>query len=319
MTEDRKVIFDMFDRRILLVSIFFFILFSNSLLAQSRKTIIGYYPGWQWYDRSQLVNPETIMYSKYTIINYAFFKPNPDGSITGHDSWADENILLGKINWSTTPISYYPNTSIVDLAHNHGVKVLISIGGWTLSNNFPSIAASPSKRSVFANACVDLIKKYDLDGVDIDWEYPGYAPHGGSYADKVNFTLFLQEIRNAVDAHGVAVNKDFLVTAAVGASQSHMSFVEWNNVSKILDLINLMSYDFFGSWDTTTNHNAPLYAPLMGDPTFNVDSAVTSLIQNHNVPKNKIAAGMAFYGRSVKTVGTPDLHVLSTCNNFLGR
>lgn len=285
---------------------------SSALAGQTGKQVIGYYPSWQWYDRAGLVNPKTIDYTKYTIINYAFFQPLPDGSIAGFDAWADENLLLGEINWGTSPPSYYPNTSLVDIAHNNGVKVLISIGGWTLSSNFPSIAADPAKRAVFAQSCVDLIVQYDLDGVDIDWEYPGYQPHGGSPADRENFTLLLQDIRSAIDAHGAGAGRHFLLTACVGASRSHMSSVEWDEIPTILDYINLMSYDFFGSWDPITNHNSPLYAPAQGDPEFNVHSAVTRLIQEHNVPPEKLTAGIPFYGRSVKTVGPAGLHVSST-------
>jgi chitinase len=68
--------------------------------------------------------------------------------ISNTDAWADENLLQGQINWSTTPVSYYPNTSIIDLAHNAGTKVMVSIGGWTLSDNFPTIAASCNKTCI---------------------------------------------------------------------------------------------------------------------------------------------------------------------------
>jgi len=91
-----------------------------------------------------------------------------------------------------------------------------------------------------------------------------------------------------------------------------MAQVEWDRVCDILDFVNLMSYDFFGGWDSTTNHNAPLYAPAQGDPEFNLHRTVTRLLLDHHVPLEKLNAGVAFYGRSAKTVGTPGLHVLST-------
>lgn len=285
----------------------FISLYALLLSAQPCKEIIGYYPGWQWYDRAKLVRPATIDYSKYTILNYAFFKPNADGTIEGTDSWSDENVLQGQINWSTTPPSHYPNTSLVDLAHNNGVKVLISVGGWTLSDNFPGIAADATKRATFAHGCKSLVAFYNLDGIDIDWEYPGYAEHGGTAADKHNFTVLLQQIRDSLTVYGNSVNKTFLLSAALGAAASHMSFVEWSNVAPLLDNINLMSYDFFGSWDPITNHNSPLYAPAQGDPSFNINSAVTTLTTTYNVPANKIAVGVAFYGRSAKTTGAPAL------------
>ncbi|MBK7762582.1 MAG: fibronectin type III domain-containing protein [Bacteroidetes bacterium] len=278
-----------------------------SATAQSCLDIIGYYPNWQWYDRAQLVKPSTIQYSKYSIINYAFFKPESNGSISSTDTWADENLLLGQINWSTTSVSYYPNTSIIDKAHLVGTKVLPSIGGWTLSEHFPSIASSITKRTLFAHSCCDLIRTYNFDGIDIDWEYPGYTPHNGTLADKANYTLFLQQIRDSLNQLGIVNSKTYLLTTCVGASQSNMLNIEWNNVKNIVDIINLMSYDFFGSWDANANHNSPLFKPLQGDPTFNLDSAVSYLLNYYQVPANKLAAGVAFYGRSAKTSGAPSL------------
>jgi chitinase len=268
------------------------------LNAQPCREVVGYYPNWQWYDRSQLVRPATIDYSKYTIINYCFFNPQPNGDIVTGDSWADENLLMGQINWSTTPPSYYPNTSIVDLAHNNNVKVLISVGGWTWSNNFPAIAANPATRAHFAHSCNELVRQYNLDGIDLDWEYPGYTPHNGGPADAANFTLLLQQVRDSLDALELATNEQYLLTAAVGASAAHMSNVQWTAVTPLLDMINLMSYDFFGAWDAVANHNAPLNASGCGDPGFNISTAFTLLTQQYGVPANKINVGVAFYGRS---------------------
>jgi chitinase len=288
------------------LSLILFVIISFGSLAQSPcKEIVGYYPNWQWYDRAQLVNPQTIDYSKYSILNYAFFAPQPDGSINSTDAWADENLLLGQFDWANNV--YFPNTSIVDLAHNNNVKILPSIGGWTLSTNFPSIAADPVKRTAFANACVALITQYNFDGVDIDWEYPGYTPHGGTPADYNNFTLFIQEVRTAIDAYGISVGKPMLLTVAVGAAADRMDDVNWTAVEPLLDIINLMSYDFFGAWDAQSNHNSPLYAPTQGDQSFNVDISVDRLVNTYNVNPNKITVGVAFYGRSSKTNGTPAL------------
>lgn len=260
------------------------------------KQVIGYYPDWQWYDRSQLVNPMTIDYSKYTVINYCFFQPMPNGTIALGDSWADQNLLQGQFNWSTN--QYIPNTSIVDRAHNANVKVLVSIGGWTWSNNFPAIAADPVKRAAFAHDCNYYVNFYNLDGIDIDWEYPGYAPHGGGPADAGNFTLLMRQIRDSLNALELQHNEQYLLTAAVGASQAHMSNVQWNNIVPLLDMINLMSYDFFGAWDANANHNSPLHAPACGDPSFNIDSAFRALTTVYGVPANKINIGVAFYGRT---------------------
>lgn len=284
---------------------------TNSLFSQTCKEVIGYYPNWQWYDRTKLVQPSSISYSKYSIINYCFFKPEASGLISNTDTWADENLLQGQINWSTTPTSYYPNTSIIDLAHNAGTKVMVSIGGWTLSDNFPSIAASATKRALFASECNRLLKFYKFDGIDIDWEYPGYATHSGTPADKQNFTILLQQIKDSITTLGLQNGKSYKLSACFSADPTKADDIEWNNVSQMLDMINLMSYDFFGAFDCIANHNAPLFAPTSGDPNFNIHSAFNMLTTSYNVPSTKINIGTAFYGRS--QTGATTLHQATNC------
>jgi chitinase len=294
-----------------IITLLLLIVNTASFYAQTCKEVIGYYPNWQWYDRAKLVKPTTLNYSKYTIINYSFFKPEVSGLISSTDTWADENLLQGQINWSTTPASYYPNTSIIDLAHNAGTKVMVSIGGWTLSDNFPSIAASPTKRALFASECNRLLKFYKFDGIDIDWEYPGYTTHSGTINDKQNFTLLLQQIKDSISTLGIQNNKIYKLSACFSADPTKADDIEWNNVTPLLDMINLMSYDFFGAFDCNANHNSPLYAPANGNPTFNIHSSFNMLTTTYNVPSTKINIGTAFYGRS--QTGATALHQPTNC------
>jgi len=294
------------------------------LLAQPCKEVVGYYPNWQWYDRNKLVNPQSIDYAKYSVINYSFFAPQADGTIKITDPWADKNLLLGPINWAVAPAGYdsaydfgnpayhQPGQQLSDYCHQHGVKLLPSIGGWTLSENFPLIAADANKRQVFVDQCLELIQAFNFDGIDLDWEYPGFVDHGGTPQDEGNFTLLLQELRTALDSYGISVNKPMLLTIAVSADPTKMDDVEWNNIGSLVDKINLMSYDFFGAFDSFTNHNSPLYAPAQGNAAFNADAAVQLLINTYQIPPQQINLGMAFYGRSQVTPGAPALHVTST-------
>ncbi len=287
------------------------------IAAQPCKEIVGYYPNWQWYDRTKLVKPSAIKYNSYSIINYCFFKPELNGTISNTDTWADENLLQGQINWSTNPTSYYPNTSIIDLAHQAGTKVMVSIGGWTLSDNFPTIAASQTLRAKFASECNRLINFYHFDGIDIDWEYPGFAEHSGTANDKHNFTLLMQQIKDSLSYLGSINSKNYLLSACFSADQVKMQNIEWSNVVNIIDMINVMSYDYFGAWDCVANHNSPLQATTVGDASFNLNSAFTILTTTHNVPSTKINLGLAFYGRS--QMGASALYQPTNCtgNNSL--
>lgn len=278
------------------ISIFIAVMLHVGVIGQ--KQIVGYYPNWQWYDRSQLVRPETIFLEKYTIINYAFFRPMTNGDITSTDSWADENLLLGPMVW--WPVQYHDSTrSLPYLAHQAGVKLLPSIGGWNDSGNFPGIAASPVKRQTFISACINLINNYKFDGIDLDWEYPGYAPHGGSPADKQNFTLLLQELRSALNYLSGQTGKNYLLTSCFGAAATHMQHIDWQAMLPLVDYVNLMTYDFHGSWDPESNHHTPLYAPAVGDPQWCFDGAFSLITQTYQVPPEKINIGVAFYGKAL--------------------
>ena len=268
----------------------------NHVVSQPVRDVIGYFPSWQWYRRDALVRPTTVKYDRYTIINYAFFLPKADGTIAGSDKWADDNLLLG-------------DSSLVALAHCAGVKVLISVGGWSGSEHFSSIAASPQLRDTFVAQCVALIRQYDIDGIDLDWEYPGDETRYGAPNDRENFLLLLQNLRKALDTEGVKRGYKMLLTAAVSASSSNMAHIDWTKTAECLDIINLMSYDFYGAWDTITNHNAPLFAEL-GKPCLSV--SVQELIGKYNVSPQKICLGIPFYGRSQTTIHSPNLNTTGT-------
>jgi chitinase len=275
----------------------------SDITSQNCKEIIGYCANWQWHARNHLFNPANIKYSNYTILNYSFFKPETNGLITSTDSVADRNLLEG-------------NSSLVALAHKANVKVMASIGGWTLSDNFSAIAANATKRAAFAGDCNKLLTKYQFDGIDIDWEYPGYSDHLGTAADKKNFTVFMKQIRDSMTVLGTKTGKQYKLSACFGANAERASYIEWANILQVIDMVNLMTYDFFGEWDKVANHNSPLYAPTSGEASLNLNNAFLMLTQQHSVPTSKINLGVAFYGRSQTgatklfnaTSGNPDLN-----------
>ena len=259
-------------------------------IGQSCYEVVGYYPSWQWYDRNKLVNPQTIDYSKYTILNYAFLKPEVDGSISLFDSWADENLLLGQNDWVNG--GYVPNTSLISNAHMNGVKVLPSIGGWTLSNNFPGIAADPTKRATFAQACVDLIQTYGFDGIDLDWEYPaisGFPNHRFTPEDKPNFTELIKSLREQLG------KKATITFAAGGFKKFAEQAVNWSDVMPLINYVNLMTYDLVGGYSTVTGHHTPLYSTSKQKES--ADNCIQYLL-SIGVPAKKLIMGAAFYART---------------------
>lgn len=261
-----------------------------------RKEIIGYYPSWKWKSRDKVMTPANIPYEKLTIINYAFFYPLSSGELVGRDIVGDEIALKGERDPQTG--AYKAGSSMVDLAHRHGVKVLLSVGGWEDSNNFPEVAASQTTRAAFAHSCLEIAKLYDFDGMDIDWEYPGYAEHKGTRDDKHNFTTLLQITRDSLNAYAKQVGKRMLLTAALPAGVSLLANYDFDKVTGILDMLNIMTYDFSGIWDPVSAHNAPLYSPNETDTLRNVDATFSYYTRTLSVPPSKINLGIPFYGHT---------------------
>lgn len=267
---------------------------------QGCKEIIGYYASWLMYQRGGAVVPESIDYSKYSIINFSFFAPDSMGNVAGTDPWADTLLLRGRINWSKPQPAYYPNTSLVDFAHLWGVKLMVSIGGWTLSDNFPAIAADPAKTAHFASECVRVIKAYQFDGIDIDWEYPCYEEHSGRpETDRQGFTNLMRAIRDSIDAYGQKIGQDFLLTAAFGAQDIRMQCIDYQEVTTFMDYVNMMTYDMNGVWSGEANHNSPLYNPEVGEKS-SLDETYRLLTEKYGVHPSKINLGVAFYGRTLR-------------------
>ncbi|KAL7472628.1 hypothetical protein ACHAXS_012995 [Conticribra weissflogii] len=293
------------------------------------KVVIGYYAGWQWYDRNKFADPVNVDFSKYDRINYAFFQPDLKGNIYGTDEWADPQLLWGPYEYNAANqdenTNYFcswdfpdkkncnyhqTDKGIIHLAKQAGAQVMPSIGGWTLSDNFPTIAASQSTRDYFAQQCVELLKAYDFDGIDIDWEYPAYEDHSGTPEDTVNFTLLLQAIRDALDAHGAQTGKYYPLSAALPCGPDKIENIEVHNIKDILDELNLMSYDLHGAWDELTGMNAPLYDQGWTDLTkrWSIHGCVENY-REKGVPLSKMNLGLPWYGRSFrKATGTKQLH-----------
>lgn len=287
-----------------IIFILMIILMAGRLFAQS-KEIIGCYRSWDWKQNPEVFDPRNIPYEKLTMINYSFFYPLENGEITGMNPAADRYILEGKTDSLSGGMP--SATSIIELAKPHGVKVILSVGGWETSANFPQVAADPSKRANFAHWCIKHILHYGFAGIDIDWEFPGYKQHNGTDKDRENFTILLQTVRDSLQALGNKSGKYYLLTASLPAAAGHLPDIEVQKVASIVDYINIMTYDLFGPWGKISNHNSALYGPAAGDSARCLDGAFKLYHQEHNVPAEKINLCAAFFGYSY-----------SDCNEIYG-
>jgi chitinase len=298
------------------------------------KRVVGYFTQWGIYERNyQVKNIDTSgSAALLTHINYAFGNVRNNVCEVGVTQPSDPNTGVGGDAYADYTKSYDAGSSVSGAADAWnqplrgnwnqlkqlkakypGLKVLISLGGWTWSRGFAS-AASPANRQAFVASCIDAYIKGNLpvtdsaggpgaaagvfDGIDIDWEYPAACglSCGGS-EDTANFTALLAEFRRQLDA----VRPGLLLTIAGGAGVDKIRVTQPNQYAPYLDFVNLMTYDFHGTWEGTTNFHSALYAPF-GDPStgdaakYDANDAIQALIAA-GMPASKINLGIGFYGR----------------------
>jgi chitinase len=179
-----------------------------------------------------------------------------------------------------------------------GLKVLVSLGGWGGCEPCSEVFSNPTSRIHFAQSVKRVMDEYNVDGIDLDWEYPtipGHPGHPYSPADKANFTDLIVQIRKAV---GLNAELSF---AAGGFTKFLEESVDWQAIMPHLNRVNLMTYDLVHGYSTQTGHHTALFSrPEQKEST---DNCVQWLL-NNNIPAEKLIIGAAFYARIWENVST---------------
>jgi chitinase len=255
---------------------------STSTSSSKSKIVAGYYASWAAYSG---YTPSDIPAGNLTHILYAFANIGSDYRI----AIGDPEVDYANLKELAALKSKYPK-----------LKTLISVGGWTWSGKFSDMASTAARRAAFADSAVAFMKKYGLDGVDLDWEYPvggGMAGNSARAADKTNFSLLLQTLRQKLDAQGKKDGKKYLLTIAGGADTSYVNNVQLKTIAPYLDFATVMTYDMHGAYDAYTDLNAPLYPGTGSSPQriWSCDQAVKAW-SGAGFPKSKLLLGVPFYG-----------------------
>lgn len=242
------------------------------------KRIVGYL-----FQRDSVVNINSLDLGMVTDLMYAFANIKGDTITEGFRN-DDENFRL--LNAARQK---YPN-----------LKILISVGGWGWSGGFSDMCLTSGSRDKFIASVVRFIQRHHLDGIDIDWEYPGLPGAGNVHRpeDKQNFTALLAGLRLALDQLGTETGKYYMITAAAGAFDKYLAHTDMAEDVKYLDFVNLMTYDLdTPGGDTIAGHNAPLFTNPR-DPHPNSCDAAVQAFEAAGVPPSKIVLGVPFYGHA---------------------
>jgi chitinase len=183
---------------------------------------------------------------------------------------------------------------------NPGLTVLVSVGGWMWSTHFSDMALTAESRTVFIDSVMEFLEKYGLDGLDIDWEYPGMAGAGHPFRDqdKENFTFLLRELRERFTRETAKTHKKLYLTFAAGAELDYLAHTDVGKAQQYVDTVNLMGYDYYepGS-DRITGNHAPLFTDP-ADPKKVSAAASVAAFEKAGVPAGKIILGVPFYGHA---------------------
>jgi chitinase len=244
-----------------------------------RQQVVGYILA----GRGGPLDASTIAGARMTRINYAFFRLQ-DGVVTaaGENDAANLAVLHGLKK------------------DNPALEVVVSVGGGGRGSvGFSDMAMTAQGRAKFIDSAVAAIEKYDLDGIDLDWEYPGYTHVPNATVrpeDKDTYTLLLKELRLRFNAEGKKLGRHLVTSSATGATQIWLDHTDMRKASKWLDSVNMMCYDWYNPVEKNTGHDSPLYTNPADPKAISIDHAVKMNLAA-GVPAKKLVIGVPFYGR----------------------
>ena len=256
----------------LILLLLFVLLISCNNNIEIKPQVIAYYAGDEKsIDEFDLKGVDQIIYS------FLHLKKNK----LAIDNKKDSLILINVVNQKKK----YPK-----------LKVLVSLGGWGGCETCSEIFSSKEARTEFAISTADIIESFNADGIDLDWEYPGisgYPGHSYKLEDRENFTDLIIQLRKYM-------RKGHILSFAAGASNRFFeNSIEWDKVMPLVDNVNLMTYDFYGSGSNKTGHHTAL-----SSNEFQNRSAESSIeaLTNLGVNPKQIFIGGAFYIKTFKNV-----------------
>jgi GH18 family chitinase len=295
------------------------------------KVVVSYFVEWGVYGRNYHV--ADIPAEKLTHVLYGFIPvcgPNtslqeanpqgysalvsqcagkPDYSVVIHDKFAALEKSYPGDKWDNPVRGNFGQMIKMKQQHPH-IKVIPSIGGWTLSDPFFHFANDAAKRAVFVNSVKEFLTAYDFfDGIDIDWEFPGGEGANtnlGSESDYQGYADLMKDLRTGLNELENSTGKEYELTSAIGSGPARIDAVNYTEAHQYMDYIFAMTYDYYGAWGTTLGHQTALHDYSYNkEEGFYATSAVDKLI-TVGVPSQKIVIGAAMYGRGWSKISGGD-------------
>ena len=216
---------------------------------------------------------EGIDYKLYTHLAHAFVTVDADGTLK-----TETNV---------------PSRQLTAEAHQHGVQVLVSLGGWGFDKQFAAIASDPKAEQRFVASVLKMVDDFDYDGIDFDWEYPDTA------AEIIGFERQTRAFRAGVDAIGKRKQRAMRITMAASSNAGTLSWLKTDFLVETMDWINVMTYDYSGEWVDYAGHQSPLFGSSRqpGKTKQSTVATLEHLLNDRQIPPDRLALGIPLYGR----------------------
>ncbi|KAL1517942.1 hypothetical protein ABEB36_001638 [Hypothenemus hampei] len=302
-----NIIFHSVTCRLHSVTIFLFVFFRRASVDGYSKEmrIVCYYTNWSVYRPGQAkFSPQNINPYLCTHLVYAFGGFTKENMLKPFDKYQD--IEKG---------GYAKFTGLK--TYNKNLKTLIAIGGWNEgSSRFSPMVASPERRKELVKNTIKFLRQNHFDGLDLDWEYPTFRD-GGKPRDRDNYAQLVQELREEFDRESEKTGRPrLLLTMAVPAGIEYINKgYDVPKLTRYLDWMNILSYDYHSAFEPAVNHHAPLYSleednEYNYDAELNIDYTIKHYLKLGADPA-KLVLGIPTYGRSY-TLFNPDAYEIGS-------
>jgi chitinase len=245
--------------------IYFFLLCGLTAFSQTTNKIDKVFVGYVYRP------PAKINFKLYTHLCHAFITANEDGVVR-----TNRNV---------------PSREFTTQAHEAGVKVLLSLGGWGWDKQFAAMVSKPEAEDRYVTAVMGMVDAFDYDGIDLDWEYPDTAE------EIVGFERLAKRFRKQLDQLSVKKKRPMFQTMAAAANANTLKWLSNELLLETMDWVNVMTYDMAGDWTDYAGHHSPLFASKKqpGSPR-STELSMKYLIER-GMPANRLALGIPLYGK----------------------
>ncbi|WP_428772610.1 glycosyl hydrolase family 18 protein [Vibrio sp.] len=325
---------------------------NNKSYSTDANTVVGaYFVEWGIYGRDYTV--DNIPADNLTHILYGFIPicgPNesvksvggnsynalmtacsgvPDYEVVIHDPWAAYQKSFPQAGHEySSPIKGNYAMLMALKQRNPDLKIIPSVGGWTLSDPFFDFTSKANRDTFVASVKRFLTTWKFYDGVDIDWEFPGGGGQAADRGDPVNdgpaYVALMRELRAMLDELETETGREYQLTSAIGVGHDKIEDVNYGEAVQYMDYIFAMTYDFYGGWNNVLGHQTALNCgtfmrpgqcdgtgldengePYKG-PAYTASNGINLLLAQ-GVPANKLVLGTAMYGRGWEGVSPASL------------